>query len=316
MTRKYIVSSAQMGPIAREETRQSSVQRMMDMMQEAAARGSRFVVFPELALTSFFPRWIIDDPDERDMWFETSMPNIDTAPLFEMAKKYHIGFSLGYAEKTVENGKTRYFNTAILVNQNGEICGKYRKVHLPGYHEPQPNRNHQHLEKRYFEQGNLGFPVTPMLDTRIGMLICNDRRWPEGWRVLALQAAELVCLGYNTPDDHSGFADVDTLADFHHILSMQSGSYQNSVWSIATAKCGTEEGSSLIGNSVITAPSGQVVAQSNTLEDEVIHAEIDLNMAQQYRQTFFDFARHRAPECYRLITERKGAEPEPDDTLG
>ncbi len=314
MTRKYIVSSAQMGPIDRQETRQSCVRRMMEMMQEAAAKGSRFIVFPELALTSFFPRWIIEDQDELDHWFEASMPNDDTRPLFDMAQKLNIGFNLGYAEKTIEAGTAHYFNTSILVNQNGEICGKYRKIHLPGHSEPQPGRKHQHLEKRYFEKGNLGFPVTPMLDTRIGMLICNDRRWPEGWRVLALQAAELVCLGYNTPDDHSGFQEVDELADFHHLLSMQSGSYLNSVWSIATAKCGYEEGSSLIGNSVITAPSGQIVAQSETLEDEVINAEIDLDMARQYRQTFFDFARHREPECYQLISNRKMASPEPDDT--
>ena len=314
MIRKYVVSSAQMGPISRQDTRQDCVNRMLEMMKEAAAKGSRFIVFPELALTSFFPRWIIEDQAELDTWFETSMPNADTMPLFEMAKALNIGFNLGYAEKIVENGETRYFNTAILVDHAGEICGKYRKIHLPGHDEPQPGRRHQHLEKRYFEKGNLGFPVTPMLDTRIGMLICNDRRWPEGWRVLALQAAELVCLGYNTPDDHSGFREVDALADFHHLLSMQSGSYLNSVWSIATAKCGLEEGSSLIGNSAITAPSGQIVAQSETLEDEVINAEIDLDMAKQYRQTFFDFSRHRTPVNYQLISKRRMALPEPDDT--
>lgn len=314
MSRKYTVSSAQMGPISRHDTRQDCVKRMIEMIKEAASKGSRFIVFPELALTSFFPRWVIEDQDELDSWFENSMPNPDTLPLFEMAQKHNIGFNLGYAEKTIENGRAHYFNTSILIDPSGHICGKYRKVHLPGHNEPQAGRRHQHLEKRYFEQGNLGFPVTEMLDTRIGMLICNDRRWSEGWRVLALQAAELVCLGYNTPDDHSGFKEVDDLADFHHLLSMQSGSYLNSVWSIATAKCGIEEGSSLIGNSVITAPSGQIVAQSQTLEDEVISAEIDLDMAKQYRQTFFDFARHRAPECYHLITKRKAALPKADDT--
>lgn len=314
MTRRLIAAAAQMGPISRSETRESCVRRMIEMMREAASKGARFIVFPELALTSFFPRWIIDDQAERDQWYEEQIPNPAVKPLFDMAAKLGVGFNLGYAEKTQEDGATRYFNTAILVDANGKICGKYRKVHLPGHKEPQPGRRHQHLEKRYFEQGNLGFPVTPMMDCRMGMLICNDRRWPEGWRVLALQAAELVCLGYNTPNDHSGFPEVDALADFHHVLSMQSGSYLNSVWSIATAKCGNEEGSSMIGNSVIVAPSGEVIAQSQTLEDEVICADMDLDMATQYRQTFFDFARHRAPECYGLITHRKGASPDPDDS--
>ena len=314
MTRRLIGAAAQMGPISRNETRESCVRRMSEMMREAAAKGARFIVFPELALTSFFPRWVIDDRAELDQWYEDQMPNPVVKPLFDLATELGVGFNFGYAEKIIEDGKTRYFNTAILVDASGHICGKYRKVHLPGHKEPQPGRHHQHLEKRYFEQGNLGFPVTPMMDCRMGMLICNDRRWPEGWRVLALQAAELVCLGYNTPNDHSGFAEVDALADFHHVLSMQSGSYLNSVWSIASAKCGNEEGSSMIGNSVIVAPSGEVIAQSETLEDEVICADMDLDMATQYRQTFFDFARHRAPECYGLITHRKGSSPDPDDS--
>ncbi len=314
MTRRLIAAAAQMGPISRSETRESCVRRLSEMMREAAAKGARFIVFPELALTSFFPRWIIDDQAELDQWYEDHMPNPVVKPLFDLAAELGVGFNLGYAEKTQEDGKTRYFNTAILVNASGQICGKYRKVHLPGHKDPQPGRRHQHLEKRYFEQGNLGFPVTSMMDCRMGMLICNDRRWPEGWRVLALQAAELVCLGYNTPNDHSGFAEVDALADFHHVLSMQSGSYLNSVWSIASAKCGNEEGSSMIGNSVIVAPSGEVVAQTQSLEDEVICADMDLDMATQYRQTFFDFARHRTPENYGLITHRKGSSPDPDDS--
>ncbi len=305
MNNKLVVSSAQMGPISRRESRKNCVKRMLEMMNEAKSKGSKFVVFPELTLTSFFPRWFIENQEELDHWFEKTMPSDETIPLFEMAQKYEISFNMGYAEKIIENGKPRYFNTSILVNQKGEICGKYRKIHLPGHYEPLNNLKNQHLEKRYFEKGNLGFPVFDMLNSKVGMLICNDRRWVEAWRVLSLKRAVIVCLGYNTPNDHSGFKKVDELADFHHLLSMQSGSYLNSVWSIGTAKCGNEEGSSLIGKSVIVAPSGQIVAQSQTLQDEVINAEIDLTMAEQYKKTFFDYARHRSPECYRLISEKK-----------
>ncbi len=304
MDNKLLVSSAQMGPISRTDSRKDCVKRMLEMMIEAKSKGSKFIVFPELTLTSFFPRWFIESQEELDHWFENSMPNDETRPLFEMAKKHQISFNMGYAEKIIENGKYRYFNTSILVNQKGEICGKYRKIHLPGHYEPLKNQKNQHLEKRYFEKGNLGFPTFDMLNTKIGMLICNDRRWVEAWRVLSLKRAKIVCLGYNTPNDHSGFKKVDELADFHHLLSMQSGSYLNSVWSIGTAKCGNEEGSSLIGKSVIVAPSGQIVAQSQTLEDEVINAEIDLKMAEQYKKTFFDYARHRSPDCYKLISEK------------
>ncbi|MCP4307509.1 MAG: N-carbamoyl-D-amino-acid hydrolase, partial [bacterium] len=256
------LASAQMGPIARTETRTSAVGRLLAMMREAKARDADLVVFPELALTSFFPRWVIDDEDELNTWFEPDMPGPETNILFDEAAKLEIGFYLGYAELAIENGARHRFNTSILVDKKGTIIGKYRKVHLPGHATPQPGRVHQHLEKRYFEPGNLGFPVWRAFDSVVGMCICNDRRWPETYRVMGLQGVEIVLLGYNTPIDHTGFADIDGLTSFHNHLSMQAGAYQNSTWVVGTAKCGNEEGSNMVGQSVIVAPSGEIAAMA------------------------------------------------------
>ena len=107
------------------------------------------------------------------------MPNNSTQPLFDEARKLGIGFYLGYAELCVEDGETRHFNTAILVDGAGNLVGKYRKVHLPGHAENEPERPFQHLEKRYFEPGNLGFPVFQAFDGVVGMCICNDRQSPK-----------------------------------------------------------------------------------------------------------------------------------------
>jgi predicted amidohydrolase len=311
MTRTVHVAAAQMGPIARTESRASCVKRLVAMMHEAKSRGAELVVFPELALTSFFPRWVIDDENELDSWFERGMPGPDTTVLFEEAKKNAIGFYLGYAELATEDNRKRRFNTSIIVDQAGQVVGKYRKVHLPGHAEPQPNRRHQHLEKRYFEPGNLGFPVWRAFGGVVGMCICNDRRWPETYRVMGLQGVEMVMLGYNTPMDHTGYADIDGLTSFHNHLSMQAGAYQNSTWVVGTAKCGNEEGSNMIGQSVIVAPSGEIVAMATSIEDEVITARADLDMGRRYGTTIFDLARHREPSQYRLIVERKGAIPPP-----
>ena len=111
----------------------------------------------------------------------------------ELARSKGIGFYLGYAERTEEDGAPHRFNTSILVGPDGRIVGKYRKVHLPGHAEYDPRRTTQHLEKRYFEVGNLGFPVVraaagPLDGVNVGLMICNDRRWPEAWRVLGLQS--------------------------------------------------------------------------------------------------------------------------------
>lgn len=309
MPRHLITAAAQMGPIARSETRAQTVARLVEMMRDAKSRGAEVVVFTELALTTFFPRWLIEDEAELDSYYEAEMPSANTQPLFDEAVRLGIGFYLGYAELAWIDGVKRRFNTSILVDKTGRIIGKYRKVHLPGHAEPQPGRTHQHLEKRYFEPGDMGFPVYRGFGGLMGMCICNDRRWPETYRVMGLQGVEMVMLGYNTPFDHTGDEAVNSLTLFHNHLSMQAGAYQNATWVVGTAKCGTEEGSKMGGQSVIIAPSGEIVAQAVTVEDEVITAKCDLDMGNIYKQTMFNFAKHRRPEAYRLIVERTGAIP-------
>ena len=214
---------------------------------------------------------------------------------------------------TEDDGSKRYFNTAILVDREGKIAGKYRKVHIPGHAEPQPGLTLQHLEKRYFEPGDLGFPVFRSMNGVMGMCICNDRRWPETYRVMGLQGVELVMLGYNTPSTNP-FAqgqEAPHLGMFHNHLSMQAGAYQNGTWVIASAKAGTEEGVHHMGGSCIIAPTGEIVAQAQTEGDEVITAPIDLERGVYIRETIFNFAAHRRIEHYGLISSRTGAEPPP-----
>jgi len=252
-------------------------------------------------------------------WFETVMPSNATAPLFAAARRYGIGFHLGYAEIVEEPDERgilcrRRFNTAILVNPDGDIVLKYRKVHLPGHAEFDPRRKVQHLEKRYFEVGNLGFPVirAPMggLDgLNMGMLICNDRRWPEAWRVLGLQSVELVLLGYNTPslNMEAGGFEAHHLRVFHSHLSIQAGCYQNACFAVATAKAGTEDGNELFGHSIIVNPQGEIIAMATSWDDELITADCNLAMCRLGRTTIFAFERHRRPETYTRITAQVGA---------
>jgi predicted amidohydrolase len=301
--RKIIVAAAQMGPIALAETRAQCVARLMELMKDAASRGATLVVFPELALSTFFPRWWIEDEAEIDRFFETEMPGPETRPLFELSQKLGIGFYLGYAELDLSSGTKKRYNTAILVDTKGKIVGKYRKVHLPGHADYRPERAFQHLEKRYFLPGDFGFPVWEAMDAKFGMCICNDRRWLETYRVMGLKGVEMVLLGYNTPIDHTGFPEVDTLSNFHNHLSMQAGAYQNATWVVGTAKCGNEEGSFMIGQSAIIAPSGELVAVASTLGDEVISALCDLDLGQFYRRTVFNFAAHRQPHHYSSISD-------------
>lgn len=307
MSRMIKVGGAQLGPIQRDESKSSAVSRLVALLDQAHAEGCGFVVFPELALTTFFPRHYIEDSDEFRAFYEQEMPNPDVKPLFEKAAEYGTGFYLGYAEVAREDDETRYFNTSILVDQTGKIVGKYRKVHLPGHAEYDPERTFQHLEKYYFEPGDVGFPVWRTMDGIFGMCLCNDRRWPETYRVMGLQGVEFVALGYNTPASNSQKPEEGHEERlFHSDLSVQAGAYQNATFVAAIAKAGVEDGNHLIGGSIIVHPNGQIMARAETEDDELIVAECDLDDTVFYKNTIFDFARHRRPEHYGRIVDQTG----------
>jgi len=307
MSRKLRAAVAQLGPIHRADSRAAVVKRLIALLREAHGQGAKFVVFPELALTTFFPRWWMTDQAEVDRFFEAQMPGPETQPLFELARDLGIGFYLGYAELTEEAGAPRHYNTSILVGPDGRIVGRYRKIHLPGHSEHLPNAPFQHLEKRYFDVGNEGFKVWRVLDTVVGMCICNDRRWPETYRVMGLQGVEIVALGYNTPTENIHHPEPLHLRMFHHILSLQSNAYQNATWVLAAAKCGAEDGFGMIGGSAIVAPTGEIAARALTEDDELIGFTLDLELGDYLRRTVFNFAKHRRVEHYGLITGRTGA---------
>lgn len=310
MKRSFPLAVAQLGPIHLADTREAVVRRLLEMLRESASRGAAFVVFPELALTTFFPRYWMTSQDEIDRFFERSMPNAATQPLFDEARRLKVGFYLGYAELTPQGER---FNTAVIVDREGAIVGRYRKVHLPGHDDHKPAAPFQHLEKRYFQVGDEGFKVWDTMGTRMGMCICNDRRWPETFRVMSLQSAEVVVLGYNTPSVNIHWPEPPHLRMFHHLLLLQAHAHENALWVGAAAKCGAEDGFHMIAGSAIVSPTGEIATQSSTEDDEVIFFNCDLALGDTFRKHVFNFAQHRRPEHYKLIVERTGAgEPLPD----
>ncbi len=299
------IAGAQLGAIQKADSRESVVKRMIALLDEAAAKGANLVIYPELALTTFFPRWYMENQAEIDFWFETEMPNSATQPLFEHACALNIAITFGYAEKTPDG---HYYNTSIITDRHANIVGKYRKIHLPGHSEYDTQRAFQHLEKRYFEPGDLGFNVWRNEGVVMGMAICNDRRWPETFRCMGLQGVELVAIGYNTPSVNAQMSDegLDKRL-FHSELSLQAGAYQNATYVVGVAKAGVEDGHPLMGGSIIVDPDGFILAKAMTEEDELIIAECDFAKCDFGKKTIFDFERHRRIEHYGRITSQTGA---------
>ena len=188
------------------------------------------------------------------------------------------------------------------------IVGKYRKIHLPGHAEHEPWRAFQHLEKRYFEVGDLGFGVWKTLGGNFGMCICNDRRWPETYRVMGLQNVEMVVLGYNTPRHNPPAPDHDALSDFHNRLSMQARRLRQCHLG-RRRRQGRRRGGLRADRRVVHHRADRPDRGAGlTLGDELVVARCDLDLGQSYKRTTFNFASHRQPDQYRLIVERTGAE--------
>lgn len=228
--RLLTVAAAQLGPVTSLTTpRTETLSRMIRLLEQAAEKKVQLVLFPELAFTTFFPSYIIDDPDELAGFFEPASPSDPYAvvnspnakPLIDKAEELGVDVSFGYAERwTGDDGKVTDFNTALYYSASQKTCvAKYRKVHLPGRREPDTRPGvTQQLEKRYFTPGDLGFHAfraggllegaVKAQDTEnptesegkgdpiIGMLICNDRRWAEAWRCYGLQGIELILVSH------------------------------------------------------------------------------------------------------------------------
>jgi len=306
MTRTIRVGAAQLGPIQRDDDRASVVARLIVLLREAAEARCDLVVYPELALTTFFPRWFVDDITRADHWYETSMPNEHTQPLFDEARRLGIGFCLGYALLDRDGDSEHRWNVQTLVDRDGSIVGTFRKVHIPGHEEHEPDRPFQHAERYYFEPSPHGFGVWEAFGGRVGMMICNDRRWPESYREMGLQGVEMILCGYNTPLHYAPDPSQDPLQGFHNALVAQSGAYQNGTFVVFVAKGGVEEGVDSLADTLVVAPSGEILAQSETCGDELVVADCDLDWCRNYRETLFDMHRYRRPEVYTRLTTQRG----------
>jgi predicted amidohydrolase len=310
MTRIVRVAAAQLGPIQRADDRAAVVDRLVSLLHGAAEAGCDLVVYPELALTTFFPRWFVDDIADADHWYETSMPNDATMPLFDEARRLGIGFCLGYALLERDGESVHRWNVQTLVDGAGEIVATFKKVHIPGHEEHEPDRPFQHAERYYFEPSPDGFGVWEAFGGRVGMMICNDRRWPESYREMGLQGVELILCGYNTPLHYAPDPSQDPLQGFHNALVAQSGAYQNGTFVVVVAKGGVEEGVDSLADTLIVAPSGEILAQSSTVGDELVVADCDLDWCRQYTGTLFDMNRYRRPEVYTRLTSQRGVQLE------
>ena len=292
MPRLLKVAAAQMGPNNEGTPREEIVDRMRALLEQAIADHVELIAYPEMALTTYFPKRIRSDFDQ---FFETEVPPKAVEPLLRRAAAARVAVHIGFCEKAA--GK--YFNTALLTDRDGRLCGTFRKIHLPG--TKAVDGYAQVYEPYYFAHGDTGYRVFDAAGARVGIAICQDRRYPESYRALALQGAEVIVIGYNTP--------ISALALDLNDLCMRSGAYANACFVVGIAKAGVEDGLELIGGSSIISPQGQILARAATTGDELIAARLDLDQMLPVRKRW-NFLGRRQPQHYgRLLQPVTEKEP-------
>jgi len=283
MPRYIKIAAAQMGPNNEGTSREEIVERMLVLLESAAREGVELIAYPEMALTTYFPKKIRKDFDQ---FFETDVPPKALEPLLRRAAQARIAVHVGFCEKA--DGK--YFNTALLTDRDGRLCGTFRKIHLPG--TKAADGFAQVYEPYYFAHGDTGYRVWDCAGARVGIAICQDRRYPESYRALALQGAEIILIGYNTP--------ISALALDLNDLCMRAGAYANACFVVGVAKAGIEDGLELIGGSSVIDPQGQIVAKASTNGDELVTARVDLDRMTPVRKRW-NFLGRRQPQHYEIL---------------
>lgn len=296
MARKIIVAAVQLGPanVAREtaqEDKRKVVSRIGRLMEKAGKLGAGIVCMPELSLTHFFPNSLIRDND----YLFDQLPSSLIEPLIEVTKQYGMTMLLPYAEL---DGFSHY-NACMVIDHDGAVLGKYRKVHIPAYFPSDLPGGTGSFERLYFTPSNLGFPVFEIkrYNTRIGIQICADRMFPEGCRILALKGAELIFV----PTCYSTYGLADRIPAWGRLL--QARAYENGVFIVAPNKAGKEGVRENAGRSLIISPiAGELIKTGSPDGDNVVHAEIDLDDVNEAKKKL-PWSMWRRPHEYGALLE-------------
>ncbi|MEJ2166406.1 MAG: carbon-nitrogen hydrolase [Desulfobacterales bacterium] len=263
---------------------QQNIAKAAAMVRQAAAGGANIVCLQELFASRYFPQTV----DVKNYGRANFLPDESVAVMQKIAAAEKLTIIVPVYECARPG---IYFNTAVVVDADGSIAGKFRKVHIP--------EGPQYLEKFYFTPGNLGYPVFKTAYATIGVGICWDEWFPEVARILGLKGAEIIfypsAIG-SEPDrpEYSSQAAWETVIKSHGIA--------NGLFVAALNRVGREADMSFYGGSFISNPFGDVLARSDHQSDQVIAAELDLNQIKEFRD-LFHFYRDRRPETYAELTK-------------
>src|ERR1039457_3719977 len=269
------------------QVKKAMIDKHVDYIAQATKGGAQITCLQELFYGPYFCA------EQQTRWYDLTEPVPDGPTVTRMqklAKKYGMAMVVPVYEVEMAG---LYFNTAAVFDADGKYLGKYRKHHIPHCHPG-------FWEKFYFTPGNAGYPVFETRYGRIGVYICYDRHFPEGARILGLNGAEIV---FNPS------ATVAGLSEYLWELEQPAHAVANGYFVGAINRVGIEKPWSIgefYGKSYFCNPRGKIIAQASRDKDEVVVADLDLDMIKEVRKVW-QFFRDRRPETYGLITTQSGA---------
>jgi len=265
------------------DTKKMMIDKHVELIKQAADQGAQVTCLQEI----FYGPYFCAEQDTR--WYEIAeqIPDGPTIQhMQELAKQHSMILVVPIYEVDTSE---EYYNTAAVIDEHGEYLGKYRKHHIP-HCDP------GFWEKFYFKPGNLGYPVFDTSAGKIGVYICYDRHFPEGARELGLSGAEIV---FNPS------ATVAGLSEYLWKLEQPAHAVANQFYVGAINRVGTEAPWSIgefYGQSYFCDPRGQIMVEGSRDKDEVIIADLDLDLIEEVRNTW-QFYRDRRPESYTQISK-------------
>ena len=265
-----------------DEIRQRMLEAHLPLVDEAGARGIQILCFQEVFTHPYFC------PSRDTKWYSVaeSIPDGPTTGLMQnYARKHKMVIVVPIFE---EETTGIYYNCAAVIDSDGSYLGKYRKTHFP--------KMAGFWESFFFEPGNSGYPVFNTTYCKLGVYICYDRHFPEGWRALALNGAEYIV---------NPSATVAGLSQYLWPLEQRAAAADNGCFIGAVNRIGTEAPWNVgrfYGSSHVVDPRGQIIAQASEDQDELLVAEIDLAMIREVRSRWH-FFRDRRPETYGPLAE-------------
>jgi beta-ureidopropionase len=274
------------GDVTKKESLEASVEQMIRKHEgyvgAAAKKRVQILCFQELFFGPYFPA----EQNRRWYKFAEPIPGPITDRMSKLARRHKLVLIVPMYEEAMVGV---YYNTAVVFNTDGTILGKFRKAHIP-------HLDPGFWEKFYFRPGNLGYPVFDTPIAKVGVYICYDRHFPEGARILGLNGAEIV---FNPS------ATVAGLSEHLWKLEQPAHAVANGYYIAAINRVGDEPWNigTFYGSSYVANPRGEIIAQASRDRDELLIADIDLDMIREVRNVW-QFYRDRRPDSYeRLVDE-------------